>query len=81
MLICVECGALFERAKVVFERHGMDTPPYEELFVCPYCESTDIHQSHRCNVCGDWITGSYVETVDDNRICDGCYTKHDVEDD
>lgn len=81
MLICMECGALFEQAKVVFEQHGLDTPPYEEFGVCPRCESTDICQSHRCDVCGEWITGGYVEIVDGNRICDDCYTKHDVEDD
>lgn len=81
MLICVECGALFEQAKIVLERHGLDTPPYEELCVCPHCEETNIHQAHCCDVCGEWITGGYVVTVDGNRICDDCYTKHDVEDD
>ena len=39
MLICLDCGAIFEQARIVFERHGLDTPPYEELLVCPRCEA------------------------------------------
>ena len=27
MLICLDCGAIFEQARIVFERHGLDTPP------------------------------------------------------
>lgn len=56
MLICLDCGAIFEQARIVFERHGLDTPPYEELLVCPRCESAEIHSAHRCGVCGEWIT-------------------------
>ena len=65
MLICGECGSLFERARTIVERHGLDTPPYEELLVCP---------------CGEWITGEYVETLDGDRICGECYTRHDAGD-
>lgn len=81
MLICVECGSLFEHARQVYERHGLDTPPYEELHVCPACGGTNLHQAHRCDVCGEWITGSYIKTLDGNRICEDCYTNRDVEDD
>ena len=42
MLICVDCGSLFEQARTIVERHGLDTPPYEELRACPRCWSTAI---------------------------------------
>ncbi len=81
MLICLDCGAIFEQARIVFERHGLDTPPYEELLVCPRCESTEIHPAHRCDVCGEWITDSYIKTADGERICGDCYSRCEVEDD
>ena len=80
MLICLDCGAIFEQARIVFERHGLDTPPYEELLVCPRCESTEIHPAYRCDVCGDWITNSYIKTADGERICGDCYSRCEVED-
>lgn len=70
MLICAECGAVFEQAEVVYERH-----------VCPKCSGISLHPAHRCDVCGEWITGGYVRTVDGPRICDDCCTRRDVEDD
>ena len=30
---------------------------------------------------GEWITGEYIVTTDDNRICCECYTRHDIFDD
>ena len=81
MLICVECEVLFEQAKRFYERHGLDTPPYEELYVCPVCGGTNIHRAHRCDVCGEWMTGTYIKTLNGDRICETCYTNRDVEDD
>ena len=83
MLICVECETVFERehAKRVVERHGLDTPPYEEFLSCPHCGGINLHQARRCDVCSEWITGGYVKTLDGERICDACYTSHDIEDD
>ena len=81
MLICVECGAVFEQPQHVIERHGLDTPPYEEYDACPNCGGSNLHEARRCDVCGNWITGGYVLTIDGCRICDDCYTRHDVEDD
>lgn len=78
MLICLECGSVFEQPKIVLERHGLDTPPYEEMHVCPRCEGNQLRPAYRCDVCGEWITGGYIRTLDGSRICDECYTRHDV---
>ena len=58
MLICVDCGTLFEQARTIVERHGLDTPPYEELRACPLllCYQRSV-PTFRCDLCGEWITG------------------------
>lgn len=30
MMVCLDCESLFERERAITERHGLDTPPYEE---------------------------------------------------
>lgn len=79
MMLCVECGALFEQGKVAVEKHGLDSPPYEEYLVCPSCGGSNLHHARRCDVCNEWITSSYVLTLEGQRICEDCYTQHDVE--
>lgn len=37
MYKCNDCGATFDEPKVVYERHGLDCPPYERWDVCPRC--------------------------------------------
>ena len=34
---CENCGAVFEKLLIVYEKHGLDTPPYERIEVCPVC--------------------------------------------
>jgi DNA-directed RNA polymerase subunit RPC12/RpoP len=36
---CLECGHEFEEPRKITETHGLDTPPYEILYVCPECQS------------------------------------------
>lgn len=80
MMFCFGCGSLFEQARRVIERHGLDSPPYEELLCCPRCGDTDIWQAHRCDLCGEWITEGYILTLNRDRICEECYTHYDVQD-
>lgn len=37
MYKCLDCDCIFENPKKFIERHGLDTPPYEEFFGCPVC--------------------------------------------
>lgn len=37
MFRCIECGQTFNTPKTRYEKHGLDTPPYEEWDCCPYC--------------------------------------------
>ena len=81
MLICLDCGAIFEQARIVFERHGLDTPPYEKISMCPFCGGVSLRNAYPCSICGGWITGSHIITLDGQRICDGCYIRYEGPDD
>lgn len=72
--ICLECGALFDEPEKYIERHGFDTPPYEETSGCPFCGGTYTH-TILCEACGEPITGDYVKIGrTGNCYCDLCYT-------
>lgn len=34
---CLDCGKTFDDPKRWEERHGLDSPPYEDFSGCPYC--------------------------------------------
>lgn len=57
MYRCESCGHLFEEGEqaVWYERHGLDTPPYEQWDGCPICKG-DFEEVHQCKDCGDWHT-------------------------
>ena len=54
MYICKDCKNLFENAQKFLERHNLDTPPYEEISVCPHCNSERIVEEEKryCRCCG-----------------------------
>lgn len=37
MFRCVDCGSTFEEPKIRYEKHGLDSPPYEAWMCCPHC--------------------------------------------
>lgn len=39
---CKGCHKLFDTPKIYEEKHGLDTPPYERVAVCPSCNSDDF---------------------------------------
>lgn len=57
MFKCCECGHLFEEGEqaVWEERHGLDTPPYEQWSGCPICKG-GYEEVNQCKECGDWHT-------------------------
>ena len=56
MLICNECGAVFEEPKIIAEKHpyGMSYAT-EHWAVCPHCDSTDIQDAQRCTRCESYV--------------------------
>ena len=57
MFKCCECGHLFEDGEqaVWEERHGLDTPPYEQWSGCPLCRG-GYEEVHQCQECDEWHT-------------------------
>ena len=80
MFICTDCGCIFERPKVVTERHGLGEPPYEKLEICPECGGAFVPVK-RCNYCGEVIADQFVETANGLLFCDNCYCERNIEDD
>ncbi len=75
---CLNCHSLFTYPKLYVEKHGLDSPPYEEIDVCPYCHCSDIVETHNCDVCDNPITGNYVRLSNGMYICDNCYSSENV---
>lgn len=54
MYRCTDCKGNFEFVEVVFETHGLSTPPYERIKRCPYCHSREYEELRdmHCRFCG-----------------------------
>ena len=54
MYCCQDCKKEFELVEVVFERHGLDTPPFERVRLCPFCHSNNFSEieEYFCGYCG-----------------------------
>ena len=80
MFICLDCGEIFEEPYRYIETHGLDSPPYEEWSGCPSCGG-DYAETFRCNGCGKYIDGEYVEIFPSHEVyCDECFELKDIVD-
>ena len=41
---CNECNKYFNQEKYYEEKHGLDSPPYEKVAICPKCGSGDFFE-------------------------------------
>ena len=69
MYVCKKCGFEFSTAKTAYQNHGLLNPPYEEIFVCPNCESTAFEEKKvtHCRCCGAKLLNGEKE-----YCCDKC---------
>lgn len=44
MYRCNQCEKIFNTADFYFEKHNLDSPPYERIAVCPYCGNDDFEK-------------------------------------
>ena len=77
--VCIECGTIFDEPTYWEERHGLDTPPYEQWSGSPCCHG-EYAQAQECSCCGEFITGQYIKTDDGERYCENCYVVHELGD-
>lgn len=40
--ICTDCKKIFDVSHFCFERHGLDSEPYERVAVCPVCRGSNF---------------------------------------
>ena len=54
MYYCTDCEKEFEYVEIVFETHGLSSPPFERIKRCPFCHSVNIEEceSKHCKFCG-----------------------------
>lgn len=67
---CLECGHIFESGEEArwVERHGLDTPPYEEWYGCPKCKGS-FEETKRCKSCKK---NCLPEELDEDDFCEEC---------
>lgn len=80
MYRCLDCGDLFLEPKKYTEAHGLDFPPYEEYHGCPFCGGS-FAPVEKCDWCGRYVSGEYIELSNKTVICSDCYEIKDIEDD
>lgn len=71
---CHRCEKRFEEPDFVTEKHGLDTPPYEKVAVCPYCHGY-FEEMYQCEICGEWFTDGELTS----GVCDECIYQHDTD--
>ena len=71
---CHECDRRFEEPDFVTERHGLESPPYEKMAVCPYCKSY-FEMMYQCKICGEWFADEELTS----GVCDDCIYQHDTD--
>ncbi len=54
MYKCKDCRKEFRVPKKIFEKHGQQNAPFEELLVCPFCNSHLFFKAENryCHYCG-----------------------------
>ena len=76
MFICLDCGHIFDDDEVAVwqESRGeyWGVPCYETVSGCPCCNG-DYVKTYKCDCCNEWITGDYIKTDDNQRVCENCY--------
>lgn len=75
--VCLDCNETFSTPKRYVETHGLDSPPYEVSYGCPYCGGSYV-KAYECDECGNLIVGRYIKTDSGQRICENCYITYDI---
>jgi len=77
MYICLDCGYIFTQPQHIVERHGLDTPPFEEYTGCPKCGGA-YDYAYMCKYCEAIVPAENFDKV--LAMCNRCISKLDEED-
>lgn len=63
MYYCKNCGKEFEKPEKTYETHHLSNPPFELLYVCPTCKSSNFYEksSTHCRCCGSRLPSGVSE--------------------
>ena len=62
MYYCNECEREFETPRKEYESHGLPYPPFEKIYVCPFCRSNSISKkTTHCRCCGAKLKNGKTE--------------------
>ncbi len=67
MYHCLSCESGFKTPILLYEKHNLKDPPYERIYVCPICKSTDYEKmySSHCHCCGAKLTNGKKDYCSD----------------
>lgn len=79
LFVCLECGKIFSIPTKYKEDRGecFGVPAFEEFSGSPCCAGA-YTEAHRCDCCGEWITGEYIKTSTGERFCDNCIRSYEL---
>lgn len=68
MYYCSECENEFQNPVKIYETHNLSAPPYEALYVCPYCKGTNFKKKEikHCRCCGAKLPTGKVNYCSDS---------------
>jgi len=60
MFYCPDCTAQFTKPDVIYEKHGLSSPPFEVIYTCPFCQGTAFYEkiTSHCRCCGAKLKGA-----------------------
>ncbi len=67
MYYCPDCGCEFAVPKKIYETHGLSSPPFEALSVCPNCKNSEFYEKSttHCRCCGAKLSPYQTEYCSD----------------
>lgn len=73
LYICTDCGTTFDEPKEITEKHGLETPPYEKLLVCPECLGSDYDTAVVCAGCNKEMSSVGCYYLNNKHYCNKCF--------
>ena len=67
MYYCKDCNHKFEKPLIKPESHRLCSPPFEKIYLCPFCKSTNFTEIEifHCRCCGARLIDSNGEFCSD----------------
>lgn len=78
MFVCLDCHSLFTDPEHRVCCHGLETYPYENTDVCPFCGGPYV-AADKCDCCNEYIQDKFCEVLG-YKICESCFALKELGD-